>query len=84
MKKPIKKADRRRNDFCVDESPYRHVPVTTKRWNKEGTYPTISPVRSDWQNVSPIGAVALWLVEHDTLQTKALFRLHPNENVTIT
>ncbi len=56
--------------------------MTTERWAKEGTYPTISPVRSDWRKVSAIGAVALWLGKDETLQTKVFFRLHPDENVT--
>jgi hypothetical protein len=56
--------------------------VTTQRWAKEGSYPTISPVAPDWRKVSAIGAVALWFDETDTPQTKVFFRLHPDENVT--
>jgi hypothetical protein len=68
--------------LCVDESPYRHVPATTQRWAKQGSYPTISPVAPDWRKVSAIDAVALWLDETDTPQTKVFFRLRPDENVT--
>ena len=35
--------------LCIDESPCRYVPVMTQRWVKEGLYPIISLVRSDWQ-----------------------------------
>jgi len=52
----------------------------TQRWVKEGSYPTISSVRSDWQKVSAISAVALWLGETDVLQTKVFLRLHPDTN----
>lgn len=56
--------------------------MTTQGWAKEKTYPTISPVRSDWRKVSAIGAVALWLDDEDALQTKVFFRLHPDTNIT--
>jgi transposase len=59
--------------LCIDESPYRHVPVTTERWAKEETYPTISPGRGDWRKVSAIGAVTLWLGKDETFQTKGLW-----------
>jgi transposase len=64
--------------LCIDESPYRYTPVTTQRWAKEGSYPEISPVRGDWRKISAIGAVALWLNDDESLQTKVFFRLHPN------
>ena len=54
----------------------------TQRWVKEGSYPTILSVRSDWRKVSAISVVALWLGETDALQTKMFFRLHPDTNVT--
>lgn len=65
----------------IDESSYRHVPVTTQGWAKERTYPTISPVAPDWRKVSAIGAVTLWLDEDESLQTKVFFRLHPDTNI---
>ena len=55
--------------------------MTRERWAKEKTYPTISPVRSDWRKVSAIGAVALQLDETDSLETRAFFRLHPDTNI---
>ena len=56
--------------------------MMTQRWVKEGSYPEISPVRSDWRKISAIGAVALWLDDEESLQTKVFFRLHPDENIT--
>jgi transposase len=40
------------------------------------------PVRSDWRKISAIGAVALWLDDEESLQTKMFFRLYPDENIT--
>jgi transposase len=67
--------------LCIDESPYRYTPVTTQRWAKEGSYPEISPVRGDWRKISAISAVALWLDDEKSLQTKVFFRLHPTQNI---
>lgn len=56
--------------------------VTTQGWAKEGTYPVVSPIRSDWRTVSAIGALAMWLDGEQSLQTKVFFRGHPNETIT--
>lgn len=67
--------------LCIDESLYRYTPVTTVGWEKEGSYPVVTPVESDWRTVSAIGALALWLNDDDALQTRVFFRLHPDTNI---